>query len=40
MALIQEGKYDGVTVAVSIYEAQSGAVMCSMVVDVGGHHAL
>jgi hypothetical protein len=38
MALIQEGKYDGVTVAASIYEASSGAVMCSMVVDVGGTH--
>jgi len=38
MALIQEGKYDGVTVAASIYEAPSGAVMCSMLVDVGGTH--
>jgi hypothetical protein len=38
MALIQEGTYEGVTVAVSIYEAPSGAVMCSMVVDVGGTH--
>lgn len=38
MALIQEGTYEGVTVAVSIYEAPSGAVMCSMVVDVDGAH--
>jgi len=38
MALIQEGTYEGVTVAASIYEAPSGAVMCSMVVDVGGTH--
>jgi len=38
MALIQDGKYEGLTVAASIYEAQSGAVMCSMVVDVGGTH--
>ena len=38
MALIQEGKYEGVTVAASIYEAPSGAVMCSMVVDVAGAH--
>ena len=38
MALIQEGTYEGLTVAASIYEAPSGAVMCSMVVDVGGAH--
>ncbi|MEI6516651.1 MAG: hypothetical protein WCO77_11800, partial [bacterium] len=38
MALIQEGTYEGLTVAASIYEAPSGAVMCSMVVDVGGTH--
>ena len=38
MALIQEGIYEGLTVAASIYEAPSGAVMCSMVVDVGGAH--
>ena len=38
MALIQEGIYEGLTVAASIYEAPSGAVMCSMVVDVGGTH--
>ncbi len=38
MALIQEGTYEGLTVAASIYEAPSGAVMCSMVVDVGGSH--
>ncbi len=38
MALIQDGKYEGLTVAASIYEASSGAVMCSMVVDVGGTH--
>ncbi|MEI6789329.1 MAG: hypothetical protein WCL49_12700 [bacterium] len=38
MALIQEGTYEGFTVAASIYEAPSGAVMCSMVVDVGGTH--
>ena len=38
MALIQEGTYEGLTVAASIYEAPSGAVMCSMVVDVGGVH--
>ena len=31
MALIQEGKYDGVTVAASIYEAPSGAVMLSLI---------
>ena len=38
MALIQEGIYEGLTVAASIYEAPSGAVMCSMMVDVGGTH--
>jgi hypothetical protein len=38
MALIQEGTYEGMTVAASIYEAPSGAVMCSMVVDVEGAH--
>jgi len=38
MALIEEGTYEGLTVAASIYEAPSGAVMCSMVVDVGGTH--
>jgi hypothetical protein len=38
MALIEEGTYEGLTVAASIYEAPSGAVMCSMVVDVGGAH--
>ena len=38
MALIQEGTYEGLTVAASIYEAPSGAVMCSMIVDVGGVH--
>jgi hypothetical protein len=38
MALIQEGTYEGLTVAASIYEAPSGAVMCSMVVDVCGTH--
>ena len=38
MALIQEGTYEGLTVAASIYEAPSGAVMCSMVVDVSGAH--
>ena len=38
MALIEEGTYEGLTVAASIYEAPSGAVMCSMVVDVSGAH--
>ena len=38
MALIEKGTYPGTTVAASIYEAPSGAVMCSMVVDVGGSH--
>lgn len=35
---VQPGTYEGVTVAASIYEAPSGAVMCSMVVDVCGSH--
>ncbi len=35
---VQPGTYEAVTVAASIYEAPSGAVMCSMVVDVGGNH--
>ena len=38
MALIEEGTYEGLTVGASIYEAPSGAVMCSMVVDVSGAH--
>jgi hypothetical protein len=38
MALMEAGTYPGTTVAASIYEAPSGAVMCSMVVDVGGSH--
>ena len=36
MALIEEGAYPGTTVAASIYEAASGAVMCSMVIDISG----
>jgi hypothetical protein len=36
MALIEEGAYPGTTVAASIYEAPSGAVMCSMVIDING----
>ena len=35
--LIEKGTYDGVTTAASIYEAPSGAVMCNMLVDVGGN---
>jgi len=38
MAMMEAGTYPGTTVAASIYEAPSGAVMCSMVVDVGGAH--
>jgi hypothetical protein len=38
MAVMEEGMYPGTTVAASIYEAASGAVMCSMVVDVNGSH--
>ena len=36
MALMEEGTYPGTTVAASIYEAPSGAVMCSMVIEING----
>lgn len=35
--LIEKGTYEGVTTAASIYEAPSGAVMCNMLVDIGGN---
>lgn len=35
--LIDPGTYDGVTTAASIYEAPSGAVMCNMLVNIGGN---
>jgi hypothetical protein len=36
MALMEEGTHPGTTVAASIHEAASGAVMCSMIIDING----